>query len=322
MERVRVVVIGSGPAGLTAALYTARAQYSTVVIVGPQMGGQIATTHEVDNFPGFPEGIEGPTLIANMQAQAERFGARLVFESVQQVDFSKGSPFKITTDNGTEFLADAVIATIGASPRQLQVEGEKQYTGRGVSWCATCDGFFFRNKDILVIGGGDSALQEAIFLTKFARSIKIVHRRDTLRASTALQVRVKNEPKISYVWDSVVDKINGDGTVKSATLRNLKTGEIHDQATDGVFIFIGYDPNSGVFGNQLATDAEGYVIVDALKRTNVEGIFAGGEITDKVFRQAITAAGEGCAAALSTVHWLQEREGNGQLQTIEQQVGA
>jgi thioredoxin reductase (NADPH) len=316
MEKVRVVVIGSGPAGLTAALYTARAQLSTVVITGPKMGGQIATTHEVDNFPGFPQGIMGPELIANMQAQAERFGAQLVYESVTEVDFAHGSPFTIRTDNGRTFMADAVIATIGANPRELKITGEREFTGRGVSWCATCDGFFFRNKDIIVVGGGDSALQEAIFLTKFANTVQIVHRRDSLRASVALQSRVQTEPKISFVWDTVVEQIEGDGVVNRVQLKNLKTGETRQHATDGVFIFIGYDPNSDVFKGQLAVDGEGYVMIDDLKRTNVEGVFAGGEISDKIFRQAITAAGEGCAAALTAVHWLQDREGKGLLQPL------
>ncbi len=308
MKKVRVVVIGSGPAGLTAALYTARAQLSTVVITGSQLGGQIATTHDVDNFPGFPDGITGPELAGRMQQQAERFGAEFEYDLVTEVDFSKGTPFYVKTQN-SEYLADSVIVTIGASPRKLNVPGEIQYTGRGVSWCATCDGWFFKGKNILVVGGGDSALQEAIFLTKFASSVTIVHRREELRASVALQTRAFSNPRIHFVYDTVVDEVKGDGhSVNGAVLRNLKTGAVEDRPVDGVFIFIGYDPNSSVFGDQLHTDEHGYAIVDNRMRTNVEGVFAGGEIHDDVFRQAITAAGQGCASALMAINWLGERE--------------
>jgi thioredoxin reductase (NADPH) len=308
MKKVRVVIIGSGPAGLTAALYTSRAQLSTVVVTGSQLGGQIATTHDVDNFPGFPDGITGPELAGRMQQQAERFGAEFDYDLVTEVDFTKGSPFTGKTQNN-EYLADSVVVTIGASPRRLNVPGETEYIGRGVSWCATCDGWFFKGKNIIVVGGGDSALQEAIFLTKFAESVTIVHRRDTLRASVALQTRAFSNPRIHFVYDSVIDAIKGqDGTVKSAVLHNVTTGAVKDTPIDGVFIFIGYDPNSAVFGQQLTTDPQGYAIVDNHMRTNVEGVFAGGEIHDDLFRQAITAAGQGCAAALMAINWLGERE--------------
>ncbi len=312
VERVRVVVIGSGPAGLTAALYTARALYDTVVITGKYLGGQIATTNEVENFPGFPDGITGPELTERMQAQAERFGARFVFDEVTEVDFEHGSPFRVKTYN-QEYLADTVIVTIGASPRHLNIPGEIEYTGFGVSYCATCDGFFFRGKEIIVVGGGDSALQEALFLTKFANTVTIVHRRDQLRASIALQKRAFANPKIRFVYDTVVDEIKGEreGEVKRTTgvvLRNVKTGEVREQPIDGVFIFIGYDPNSKIFGTQLATNDDGYMLVDDHMRTSVDGVFAGGEIHDFTFRQAITAAGQGCAAALAAIHWLQDRE--------------
>lgn len=318
MERVRVVVIGSGPAGLTAALYTARAQLSTVVVTGMQLGGQIATTHDVDNFPGFPDGVEGPELAEKMRAQAERFGARFDYDIVTEVDFSKGTPFTVKTQNN-EYLADSVIVTIGASPRKLGIPGEDENIGRGVSYCATCDGYFFRGKEVIVVGGGDSALQEGIFLTKFANSVTIVHRRNELRASVALQSRAFANPRIHFIYDTVVDEIKSDdGVVKSVTLRNVVTGEITDKPIDGVFVFIGYDPNSVIFNSQLTTDAAGYVIVDDRFRTNIEGVFAGGEIHDNVFRQAITAAGQGCAAALTAVNWLGERED--QLQPLEEPV--
>ncbi len=316
MRKVRVVVIGSGPAGLTAALYTARAELSTVVIAGDRPGGQIAITEEVDNYPGFPEGTTGPELAEAMQRQAERFGADVVFDMVTSVDFRMGSPFLVKTYS-EEYLADAVVVTIGANPRELKVPGEREYVGRGVSYCATCDGFFFKGKEIVVVGGGDSALQEGLFLTKFANTVKIIHRRDQLRASTALQTRAFANPKIGFIWDTVVQEIQGrDGVVSAVTLKNVKTGEVYDHPTNGVFVFIGHDPNSDVFGGQLATDDSGYVIIDSLMRTNVEGVFAGGEIGDRVFKQAITSAGQGCAAAISAIKWLEERESEGLLQPL------
>jgi thioredoxin reductase (NADPH) len=321
MKRERVVIIGSGPAGLTAALYTARAQLSTTVVVGKLLGGQISTTHEVDNFPGFPEGTTGPELVERMKQQAEKFGAKFLYESVTEVDFTKGTPFRVKTDT-EEYLADAVIVTIGANPRELGIPGEREFVGRGVSYCATCDGFFFRNKDITVVGGGDSALQEALFLTKFGKTVNIIHRRDELRASIALQTRAFANPKISFTYNTIVDEIkdDGNGVVKSMTLHDLKHNKVYEKPTDGVFIFVGYDPNSPIFGDQLALDGLGYVLVDDLYRTNVEGVFAAGEIHDSIFRQAITAAGDGCAAALTTINWLGDRES--QLQSLEEPVAA
>ena len=308
MRKVRVLIIGSGPAGLTAAIYTARAQLSTVVVTGNQLGGQIATTHDVDNFPGFPDGITGPELAERIRSQAERFGAEFDYDIVTELDLTKGAPFYVKTQN-TEYLADSVLVTIGATPRKLNIPGEDQFIGRGVSWCATCDGFFFRGKDILVVGGGDSALQEAIFLTKFANSVTIVHRRDKLRASVALQTRAFENPRIKFIYDTLIDEIKGaDGKVNGVVLHNIKTDVKEDKATDGVFIFVGYDPNSGIFGTQLKTDDLGYFIVDGFMRTSVEGVFAGGEIHDNYFRQAITASGQGASAALSAVSWLGERE--------------
>lgn len=316
LKKVRVAIIGSGPAGLTAALYTARAQLSTIVITGKQLGGQIATTHEVENYPGFPEGITGPDLIERMKTQAEKFGAELAYNSVTDVDFTSGTPFLVKTDGDTDYLADAVIVTIGANPRELNVPGEREYVGRGVSYCATCDGFFFRGKHIAVVGGGDSAIQEALFLTKFA-DVTIIHRRDELRADVSLQKRAFDNPKIDFIWDTVVDEVKAGptGTVQALTLRNVQSGAVEDKPFDGVFIFIGYEPNSAVFAQQLGTNAEGYVLVDDLYRTNVEGVFAAGEIHDSIFRQAITAAGDGCAAALTTIKWLDDRED--QLQPLD-----
>jgi thioredoxin reductase (NADPH) len=316
MKRTRVLIIGSGPAGLTAALYTARAQLKTVVVTGKLLGGQISTTHEVENFPGFPDGTTGPELVERMKAQAEKFGAEFVFENVTEVDFTKGTPFHIKTDTD-EYLADSVIVTIGANPRELGIPGEKQYVGRGVSYCATCDGFFFRGKDIIVVGGGDSALQEGIFLTKFGRTVNIVHRREQLRASVALQSRALSNPKISFTYNTVVDEVKGaDGVVKSVMLRDVTTGQVTEKPVDGVFVFIGYDPNSRLFGTQLDLRSDGYVKIDELMSTSVEGVFAAGEIHDSQFRQAITAAGDGCKAALSTINWLGERES--QLQQLDE----
>jgi thioredoxin reductase (NADPH) len=326
MKRTRVAIIGSGPAGLTAALYTARAQLDTVVFVGKLLGGQISTTHEVENFPGFPDGTTGPELVENMRQQAEKFGAKLVYESVTEVDFTKGTPYTLKSDNGDEYSADTVIITIGANPRELGVPGEKELVGRGVSYCATCDGFFFRGKDITVIGGGDSALQEAIFLTKFGKSVNIIHRRDELRASVALQVRAKANPKITFTYSTVVEKVTGEASnggpaiVKSLTLKDLKTGQTYDKPTDGLFIFVGYDPNSWLFKDQLILDESGYMKIDHQMQTTVEGVFAAGEIHDSVFRQAITAAGDGCKAALSAIKWLGERED--QLQPMELEAAA
>ncbi len=306
----RVVVIGSGPAGLTAALYTARAQLPTTVITGPLLGGQIATTHEVENYPGFPDGTTGPELVEAMRAQAERFGTEFVYDSVARAQLTEGLPFRIETQGGETHEADAVIVTIGANPRALGIPGEAEYVGHGVSYCATCDGFFFRGKDVVVVGGGDSALQEALFLTRFANRVDVIHRRDELRASVALQTRAFAHEKIHFIWDTVVDEIraNGSGSVHEIVTRNLKSGEQQERPVDGVFIFIGYDPNSDVFEGQLATDDAGYVLIDQRYRSNIEGVFAAGEIHDQIFRQAITAAGDGCAAALTAIDWLDSDE--------------
>ena len=319
ITKTRIVVIGSGPAGLTAALYTSRAQLDTVVITGPLLGGQIATTHEVENYPGFPDGTTGPELVESMRAQAEKFGTHYVYDSVSSVDFENGTPFRVETAGGEVFSADAVIVTIGANPRALGVPGEAEYVGHGVSYCATCDGFFFRNKEVVVVGGGDSALQEALFLTKFATHVNVIHRRDELRASVALQTRAFEHEKISFTWDTVVEEVkaNEQGSVNAIVTRNVKTDEITERPVDGVFIFIGYEPNSDVFKEQLATDEAGYVLIDQRYRTNIEGVYAAGEIHDQIFRQAITAAGDGCAAALMAIDWVDDRED--ELQILNEQ---
>jgi len=315
MKKERVVIIGSGPAGLTAALYTARAQLEPVVIAGAQLGGQVAITHEIENYPGFPDGLSGPELVERMKEHAENFGAKVEFDLVESVDFSTGSPFHIKT-LGEEYLADAVIVTIGADPRKLGVPGEEEFTGTGVSYCGTCDGFFFRGKDIVVVGGGDSALEEGIFLTRFANSVNVIHRRDELRAGIQLQTRAFKNEKISFTWNAMVDEIiGGDGGVNAVRLKDTVTGEDSLHPTDGVFIFIGHDPNNAVFGDQIALNENGYIITDQRYRTNVEGVFAAGEIQDEIWRQVATSVGQGTSAAMAAIQWLEEHEA--ELQELE-----
>jgi thioredoxin reductase (NADPH) len=306
MKKENVVVIGSGPAGLTAALYTGRANLEPLVVSGNQLGGQISITNEVENFPGFPEGTTGPELVELMRKQAERFGARIVIDEVTEVDFSKGSPFTLHTHSEI-YEADAVIITVGASPKRLGVPGEEEFIGRGVSFCATCDGFFFRDKDVVVVGGGDSAMEEGLFLTRFTNSVQVVHRRDELRAGEALKRRAHANEKIGFVWDSVVEEIVGNGAVEAIKTRNVKTGDEKDLSTDGVFIFIGHYPNSSLFEGQLEMDEVGYLITDDKLMTSVPGVFAAGEIMDPVFRQIASSVGQGCSAAMMTERWLQER---------------
>lgn len=308
MEKERLIIIGSGPAGLTAAIYAGRATLEPLVIVGNQLGGQISITAEVENYPGFPDpDVTGPDLVDRMFRQAERFGARFEYDEVIEVDFSKSSPFYVKT-NGKEFEAEAVIVTAGASPRRLGVPGEEELIGRGVSFCATCDGFFFRGKDVVVVGGGDSALEEGLFLTKFAKKVRIVHRRDELRAGPTLQKRAFANEKIEFIWDTVVDEIVGNGMVSAVTMTNVKTKDNQELATDGVFIYVGHYPNSKFLEGQLAMDEHGYVIADEKMRTSVPGIFAAGEIQDSYFRQIATSVGQGCAAAMECEKWLSERE--------------
>ncbi|MFZ1396656.1 MAG: thioredoxin-disulfide reductase [Candidatus Promineifilaceae bacterium] len=310
MQKEHVIIIGSGPAGLTAAIYTARAQLNPLIIAGTQIGGQIAITHEVENYPGFWSAEKtptGPELVEVMQKQAEHFGARFEYDEVVEVDFSKGAPFYIKT-YGNEYQADGVIVTAGASPRHLGVPGEDAFIGRGVSYCGTCDGFFFRGKDVVVVGGGDSAMEEGLFLTKFANKVEVVHRRDELRAGTSLQQRAFANEKISFVWDTVIEEIQGNGVVQGIQTRNIKTGETKPMKTDGVFIFIGHYPNSQFLVGQLAMDEEGYVITDERYRTSVPGVYAAGEIQDSHFRQIATSVGQGTGAALELEKWLAAQE--------------
>ncbi len=307
MQKEKVIIIGSGPAGLTAALYTARARLEPLVISGNQLGGQISITNEVENYPGFPEGTTGPELVELMQKQAEHFGARLLIDEVTEVDFRQGPPFRVKT-HGDEYESDAVIICVGASSKRLGIPGEEEMIGRGVSFCATCDGFFFREKDVIVVGGGDSALEEGLFLTRFANQVRIIHRRDELRAGEALKRRAFANEKISFIWDTVVDEIQGDGQVQKVRVRNVKSDVTGELETDGVFIFIGHYPNSDLFKEQLEMDDVGYLITDAKMMTSVPGVFAAGEIQDPVFRQIATSVGQGCAAAMMTERWLEAQE--------------
>ncbi len=306
MQQAKIVILGTGPAGLTAALYTARANLSPVVISGNQLGGQVSITYEVENYPGFPEGTTGPELVERMQKQAERFGAQVIVDEVTEVDFRSGSPFTLKT-HADVFEAQTVVIATGASPKRLGIPGEEALIGRGVSFCATCDGFFFRGKEVIVVGGGDSALEEGLFLTRFANHVRVVHRRGSLRAGEALKRRAQVNEKMSFVWDTVVEEIRGNGKVEGVRLRDLKTGAASEMATDGVFIFIGHDPNSELFAGQLALDERGYLVTDKRMMTSVEGVFAAGEIQDPVYRQVATSVGQGAAAGMMAERWLEER---------------
>jgi len=297
-----VIIIGSGPAGLVSALYTSRANRSTLVFTGNQIGGQMALTWEVDNYPGFPEGLTGPELVERLQKHAERFGAVFEMDLVTAVDLGD-RPFTVTAHSGI-YQAKTLIVATGASPRKLGIPGEAQFTGRGVSYCATCDGWFFRDKHVAVVGGGDSALEEALFLTKFATRVTVIHRRDELRAGPALQRRTRENPRIDFIWDTVVDRIEGQDRVAAAGLRDVKTGATRDLPVEGVFVFIGHIPNTRLFGGQLATDEQGYLVVDRHMRTSVPGVWAAGEVGDPHFRQVITSAGMGAAAAVEVQRWL------------------
>ena len=300
-----VLIIGSGPAGDTAALYAARADLKPLVIDGITPGGQLTITTDVENYPGFPEGIMGPELMFKFREQAERFGARYVNGSVTAVDFSK-RPFRIEVDEEDSYYARTVIISSGATASLLGVPGEAELMGRGVSACATCDGFFFREKELVVVGGGDTAMEESTFLTKFASKVHVVHRRDQLRASRIMQERAFNNPKIDFIWDSVVEEILGveEGEVKSVKLRNIKTDEVIVRPIDGVFMAIGHKPNTEPFIGHVDTNENGYIITHDGTKTSVPGVFAGGDVQDWVYRQAVTAAGTGCMAAIDAEQFL------------------
>ncbi|MBF0127302.1 MAG: thioredoxin-disulfide reductase [Magnetococcales bacterium] len=307
----RLVILGSGPAGYTAAIYAGRAGLKPVLIQGMQPGGQLTTTTEIDNFPGFEDGIQGPELMEKMRAQAERFDTRMVFDTVTSVELT-GKPFRVTCDSGSVLTCDALIVATGASARWLGLESEQRLRGFGVSACATCDGFFFRGQEIAVCGGGSSAAEEALFLTNFASKVYLVHRRDRLRAEQVMQERVRNNAKIEMVWDSVVEEVLGEpgsGGVRGLKLRNVKSGESRELAVTGVFVAIGHNPNTEIFGTQLQKDDAGYLITrPGSTATNIPGVFAAGDVQDRIYRQAITAAGTGCMAALEVEKFLTELE--------------
>jgi thioredoxin reductase (NADPH) len=306
MAHSAVAIIGSGPAGLTAAIYTARADLEPIVIEGIQAGGQLTTTTDVENFPGFPEGVQGPDLMGKFRAQAERFGTSFLRGDVTEVDLSK-RPFRIIYDEG-QLTCDALIISTGANARLLGLEGEEAFIGHGLSTCATCDGFFYRGQEIAVVGGGDSALEEAMFLTRFAERVHLIHRRDELRASKIMQGRARKNEKIEFHWDSVVDRILGDeqGLVRGVSLENVKSGELSELPIKGLFIAIGHVPNTSLFAGQIDLDENGYVRLPGRGTpTSVEGVFACGDVADHTYRQAITAAGTGCQAALDAERWLE-----------------
>ncbi|GAP10566.1 thioredoxin-disulfide reductase [Bellilinea caldifistulae] len=299
----KVLILGAGPAGLSAALYAARAELSPLVLTGTEMGGQASLTHTIENYPGFPEGIAGAELGELFRQQAERFGARFEYDLATAVDLSQ-RPFKVRTYSN-EYLAETLIIATGASPNHLNVPKESELTGRGVSYCATCDGWFFKDKKVVVVGGGDSALEEGLFLTRYATDVTVIHRRDQLRAGAILQKRARENPKIHFIWDTVVSEILGNGVVNGVRLKNVKTGETRDLETDGVFIFIGHTPNTQLFQGQLDMTPQGYIVTDMQMRTSVEGVFAAGEVMDPHYRQVVTSAGMGAAAAIEATRFLE-----------------
>ena len=298
-----VIIIGSGPAGYTAAIYAARANLSVLMLQGYQVGGQLMLTSDVENYPGFEEGIVGPSMMEKFEAQARRFGTELIPEDVISVDFSK-RPFKVTTDSD-EYQARAVIISTGASAKWLGLPSEQRLQGRGVSACATCDGFFFKNKDVAVIGGGDTAMEEATFLTRYANHVTVIHRRDTLRASKIMQDRAFKNPKISFIWDTEITEVLGENEVTGLRLHNVKTNEESILLIQGFFLAIGHQPNTDLFKGILDMDNIGYIVPVEHTMTNIPGVFAAGDVTDHRYRQAVTAAGDGCRAAIDAERWLE-----------------
>jgi thioredoxin reductase (NADPH) len=302
-NHVKVLVLGSGPAGLSAALYAARAELAPVVLTGIQLGGQAALTYTIENYPGFPEGVGGAQLGELFQKQAEHFGAKVEFDTASEVDLSQ-RPFKVKADGG-EYLADSLIISTGADPNKLKVPGEEELTGRGVSYCATCDGWFFKDKKVVIVGGGDSALEEGLFITRYASSVTVIHRRDEFRASAILQDRAKEHPKMKFILNTIVTEVIGAEKVEAVWLKNLKTGDETVFETDGVFIFIGHTPNTQMFKGQLEMDKLGYVKINDKMQTSKAGVFAAGEAADSHFRQVVTSAGMGAAAAIEATHFLE-----------------
>lgn len=305
-RHVKVLILGSGPAGLSAALYAARAELAPVVLTGMQLGGQAALTHTIENYPGFPEGVGGAQLGELFQKQAEHFGAKVEFDMAHEVDFSQ-RPYKVTTDSG-EYTADSVIVTTGASPNKLEIPGEFELTGRGVSYCATCDGWFFKDKRVVIVGGGDSAFEEALFITRYASSVTLIHRRDEFRAGAILQNRAKEHPKMNFILNTIVTEVVGTEKLTTLKLKNVITNEESTFDTDGLFIFIGHTPNSQMFKGKLDMDELGYLKVNEKMETNVPGVFAAGEIADPTFRQVVTSAGMGAAAAIQATRYLEHVE--------------
>jgi thioredoxin reductase (NADPH) len=304
-EAVKVLILGSGPAGFAAALYAARAELAPVVLTGLELGGQAALTYTIENYPGFPEGVGGGELGELFQKQAERFGARVELDTATEVDLSQ-APYRVKTYN-REFLTDALIITTGATPVHLQIPGEVELTGRGVSYCATCDGWFFKDKRVVVIGGGDSALEEGLFLTRFAKSVTILHRRDSLRAGAILQKRAVENSKIHFMWNTIALEVAGQDAVKGIKTLNVVTQEEGYVETDGLFIFIGHKPNTELFKGHVAMDERGYIQIDTLMRTSVPGVFAAGEAADPNYRQVVTSAGMGAAAAIQATRYLESQ---------------
>lgn len=306
------LIVGSGPAGFTAGLYAARANLNPILFTGQEYGGQVSLTFEIENYPGFPEALGGPELVERMKDQAERFGLQVEFDFVTAVDVD-AHPYTLRTETGRTYRTRSLIAATGARPRFLGIPGEKELTGKGVSYCATCDGFFFRDKDVVVVGGGDSALEEGLFLTKFASRVRIIHRRDELRASQILQKRARAHDKIEFVLNAVVTRIHAgaDASVAGIDVQDTQNGATGSLDTDGVFIFVGHIPNNELYRRDFHLDDEGYLVTDKHMRTNVPGVFAAGEIQDKVFKQVATSVGQGCAAAMQAEKFLAELEETG-----------